>query len=61
MSSEEPTVVASAIVSVVLEPDGQMSLMFHTEGDLTDWQALGMLDYAASVIRGTASYDEGVE
>lgn len=53
--------VASAIVSVVLEPDGQMSLMFHTEGDLTDWQALGMLDYAASVIRGTASYDEGVE
>lgn len=54
-------VVRSVTVSVVIEDDGSQAITYNTEGDPADWEVLGMLDYAASVIRNCADLEVGIE
>jgi hypothetical protein len=44
-------VVRSVTVAEVMDDDGEISLTIDTTGDPTEWQQLGMLDFALTATR----------
>jgi len=49
-------VVRSVTVAEVMDDDGDISLTLDTTGNPTEWQALGMLDFAAAASRADIAW-----
>ena len=47
-------VVRSVTISSVIDPNGREYITYGTEGDPSDWDVLGLIEYVAAVIRNHA-------
>jgi hypothetical protein len=56
MTDEPDLVVRSVTVSVVIDHTGESSITYNTNGDPSDWDVLGMLEYASAALRNTAGF-----
>ncbi len=48
-------VVRSVTISNVIDATGREYITYDTEGDPSDWDVLGMIDYIAAVLRNHAA------
>jgi len=48
-------VVRSVTISNVIDATGREYITYDTEGDPSDWDVLGLIEYTAAVIRNAAS------
>ena len=51
-------IVRHVVVAEVISPDGSETFRWCASEGVADWTALGLLDYAATVIRDRVSYGE---